>query len=469
MKKRFLAAMLSAVMAASLVTGCGGSSSGSADTKADSAADTTAGGKDSGEASKAQGEDGTQAASGEQVTITVMDGYAPEDPHGQYIYQYADEFMKENPDVKVEIQAIASGDIYTKLAAMATSPDDLPTLFFTSADQVPTLYDLGITEDMTKWLDKDSIDGLAKGVVDAAMIDGQMTYYPVAVQPTAVIYRTDRFEEAGLKVPATWAEFVDCAKALTKDTDGDGEVDQWGFSMVGSNNSSGQSRFMSYLWSNGFELAYQEDGSDEWKTDITTDPAFVDVFSTWTDMNNVEGVVPTGITEVDYPTSANYFAMGYTSMFLTGPNALGVAYANNPDLKGKLASFKLPGEYAGTMLGAEGYAITPFSTDAQKEAAARYLAFFTSHDADMKFWESSGKIPSTTEGQKAAYITGEDYAGFLKQIEDGCRPTLAFAGISGLKSALGDAYASVFSEEKTNDQAVDQLVKNMDQLLEDYN
>ena len=63
---------------------------------------------------------------------------------------------------------------------------------------------------------------------------------------------------------------MDCAKALTKDTDGDGQVDQWGFSMVGSNNSSGQSRFMSYLWSNGYELAYQEDGSDEWKTDITT-------------------------------------------------------------------------------------------------------------------------------------------------------------------------------------------------------
>ena len=67
---------------------------------------------------------------------------------------------------------------------------------------------------------------------------------------------------------------------------------------------------MSYLWSSGYELAYREDGSDEWKTDITTDPAFVDVFSKWTDMNNVEGVVPTGITEVDYPTAANYFAMG---------------------------------------------------------------------------------------------------------------------------------------------------------------
>lgn len=464
MKKRFLSAMLSVAMAASLVTGCAGSSSGTADTKAE---DVKADTKDNN--GTEAGEKDTQAASGEPVTLTVMDGYAPEDPHGQYIYQYAEEFMKENPDIKVEIQAIASGDIYTKLAAMATSPDDLPTIFFTSADQIPTLYDLGLTEDLSKWMDKEVVDGLANGVMDACTIDGQMTYYPVAVQPQAVIYRIDRFGEAGLKVPSTWDEFVDCAKALTKDTDGDGQVDQWGFSMVGSNNSSGQSRFMSYLWSNGYELAYQEDGSGEWKTDITTDPAFVDVFSKWTDMNNVEGVVPTGITEVDYPTAANYFAMGYTSMFLTGPNALGVAYANNPELKGKLGSFKLPGEYSGTMLGAEGYAITAKSTDAEKAAAAKYLAFFTSHDQDMKFWESSGKIPSTTEGQKVSYITGDDYAGFLKQIEDGCRPTLPFAGISGLKSALGDAYASVFSNEKTNDQAVEQLVKDLEQLLEDYN
>ena len=107
MKKRFLSAMLSVVMAASLVTGCAGSSSGTADTKAENAktGDTKADG-----GAEAEKKD-TQAASGEYVTLTVMDGYAPEDPHGQYIYQYAEEFMKENPDIKVEIQAIASGDI----------------------------------------------------------------------------------------------------------------------------------------------------------------------------------------------------------------------------------------------------------------------------------------------------------------------------------------------------------------------
>lgn len=456
MRKKVLATILSAVMVVSMVTGCGSSAGTTSDKK----------GEETVVQSQSQN---TKEPSDEPVTLTIMDGYAPEDPHGQFIYQYAEEFMAANPNIKVEIQAIASGDIYTKLAAMATSPDDLPSMFFTSADQVPTLYDLGLTEDLTKWLDQETLDGLASGVLDAGMIDGQMTYYPVAVQPTSIIYRTDRFEEAGLEVPVTWDEFVECAKALTKDADNDGEVDQWGFSMVGSNNSSGQSRFMSYLWSNGYEQAYQDEGSDEWKTDIAADAEFLKVFSKWTDMNNVEGVVPTGITEVDYPTSANYFAMGYTSMFLTGPNALGVAYANNPDLKGKLASFKLPGDYPGTMLGAEGYSVSAHATDAEKAAAAEYLKFFTSHDKDMKFWESSGKIPSTIEGQKAAYIAGEDYAGFLQQIKDGCRPTLAFAGISGLKSALGDAYASVFSNEKTNEEAVETLIKDIEQLMEDYN
>lgn len=455
MKKKILVSLLTFAMVTSAMTACGNTAA-TENTGADTTVETT----DSEQTI-------TPMDSNEAVTITVMDGYAPEDPHGQYIYEYADEFMAENPNVTVEIQAVATNDIYTKLAAMATSPDDLPTIFFTSADQVPTLFDLGLTADLNSVLDQETIDGLADGVVDACILDGQMAYYPVAVQPQAIIYRMDRFEEAGLSIPTTWDEFVECAKQLTLDTDADGNVNQWGFSMVGSNNSSGQSRFMSYLWSNGYDIVKDENG--EWVSDITNDDAFVNVFSKWTNMNNVDGVVPTGITEVDYATSANYFAMGYTSMFLTGPNALGVAYANNPELVGKLGSFKLPGEYSGTMLGAEGYAISNNASDAEKAAAAAYLKFFTSHDTEMKFWQSSGKIPSTTEGQKVDYITGDDYSGFLQQIKDGCKPTLPFAGMSGLKSVLGDSYSSVFSNEMTNEESVNALINEIDKLLEDYN
>lgn len=460
MRKKILALLLSGIMTATLFAGCGTSDSGSSAAAPDSASDAATPEGD------ASADAASPAASGDEVTVTVLCGYASEDPHGQYVYQYAEEFNAANPGIKVEIQAISTNDIYTKLAAMATTPNDIPTLFMTSADQVATLYDLGLTEDLNSQIPQEVRDGFAHGAYESTLIDDQMTFYPIAVQPLAVIYRKDRFEEAGLSVPTNWDEFVANAKALTKDTDGDGENDQWGFSMVGSNNSSGQSRFMAYLWSNGYNLAYEEGG--EWKTDITADDAFVEVFSKWTDMNK-DGVVPTGITEVDYATSANYFAMGYTNIFLTGSNALGVAYANNPDLTGNLASFPLPGSAPGTMLNAEGYAMSKHASDEQKAAAAKFLTFFSTHDTEMTFWNVSGKIPATQEGQKVSYLAGEDYAGYLKQIEQGCRPTMTFPGIAGLKSALGNAYSAVFSGEKDNKQACEDLVKEVTELLEDYN
>ena len=401
-----------------------------------------------------------------QISIIMMDSYAAEDPHGQYVYEYAEKFMEEHPNVTIEIQAVASNDIYTRLAAMATSPDELPTMFFTSADQIPTLYDLGLTEDLNNYMTDEDKALWTDGVIESGTINGDLTYIPVSLQPTDIIYRIDRFEEAGLEIPTTWDEFIECAKALTKDTDGDGIIDQWGFGMVGSNDSSGQSRFMSYLWSNGYECAYEEDG--EWKTDIAATPEFIDVFSKWTSMN-ADGLVPIGITEVNYSTAANYFAMGYTSMFLTGPNALGVAYSSNPDLRGKLGSFKIPGEYSGTMLGAEGYAISSYASDEEKQAAYDFIKFFATADNEYKFWQSSGKIPAVKAGQSVEFITGEDYEGFLQQIADGCRPTLTFPGIAGLKGALGDAYSAVFSGEMTNEAAVDSLVADLAELMEDYN
>lgn len=449
MKKKILAAALATIFTVASLTGCGASAD----------ENTTAIGASSEAATAAT----TDTDSIGDVKLTVLCGYAGEDPHGQYVYSYAEEYMKEHPNVKIEIQAISTNDIYTKLSAMATTPDDLPQIFFTSADAVATLHDLGLTG-----LISDDLAGeFANGVLDSCKLDDEIVYFPVALQPQAIIYRKDRFEEAGLTIPTTWDEFIDCAKALTKDSNGDGEVDQWGFGMVGSNNSSGQSRFMSYLWSNGVDCVTGEDG--DFSTDLKADnKTFTDAFAKWTQMNN-DGIVPIGITEVDYPTAANYFAMGYTSMFMTGSNALGVAYANNPDLKGKLGSFKLPGDYPGTMLGTEGYAVSAYATDEEAAAAIDYLRFFVEHDDQMMFWQSSGKIPATVEGQKADYITGDDYAGYLQQIADGCRPTVSFAGISGLKSALGDAYAAVFSKEKTNDQAVADLEKAVAELMEDYN
>jgi multiple sugar transport system substrate-binding protein len=54
---------------------------------------------------------------------------------------------------------------------------------------------------------------------------------PWVAQPVALYYNKNRFDDAKLSYPTadwTWDDFTNAAKALTKDTNGDGTVDQWG-------------------------------------------------------------------------------------------------------------------------------------------------------------------------------------------------------------------------------------------------
>jgi multiple sugar transport system substrate-binding protein len=492
MKLRKITAIAGTVaMAASLMAGCGNSTTSTSGTSSTSSESTsavssvssdTATGSDTDEkvATSSEGNKSTgnssstetvelpeEIADGKDVSVTVFCCYASEDPHGQYVYQYAEDFMKKYPNVKIDVQALSSNDIDTKMTAMAATPDDMPTLFWTSGDHITAMLDMGIVEDLNNDLTSADKEMFANGIVDDVTYDDQMAFYPIDVQPSAVIYRKDWFEEEGIDVPQTWEELREAAVKLTKDNDGDGANDQWGFSMVGSNNSSGQSRFLSYLWSQGDNPIVQDENGN-WAPNVS-DEKFLKDFSFWTDLYTKDKCVPDSITEVDYQTAANYFAMGYTGMILSGSNALGVAYSSNPDLEGKLGSFVIPGSAPGTMMNSEGYAMYNGASDEQKEAATAFLKFFSINDSDLMFWQSSGKIPATVEGQKASYITGDDYAGFLQTIANGTVAPMNFAGFSGMKTALGDAYSAVFSGEESNEDAVKEMNEALTELVEDYN
>jgi len=59
---------------------------------------------------------------------------------------------------------------------------------------------------------------------------------PWAARPKLLLYNRAAFREGGLpddKPPQTWREFVDTAKKLTRDTDGDGKADVYGLALAG--------------------------------------------------------------------------------------------------------------------------------------------------------------------------------------------------------------------------------------------
>ena len=70
------------------------------------------------------------------------------------------------------------------------------------------------------------------GVLSVNEYDGGVYGLPWIAQPVITYYNRALFEAAGLEEPTsdwTWDTFMEYARALTLDTNGDGETDQWGF------------------------------------------------------------------------------------------------------------------------------------------------------------------------------------------------------------------------------------------------
>jgi multiple sugar transport system substrate-binding protein len=74
------------------------------------------------------------------------------------------------------------------------------------------------------------------GIISTAIQDGVLYGLPWIAAPVVLYYNKALFDAADLDYPTadwTWDDFMAAAKALTKDTDGDGTPDQYGFSANG--------------------------------------------------------------------------------------------------------------------------------------------------------------------------------------------------------------------------------------------
>ena len=107
---------------------------------------------------------------------------------------------------------------------------------------------------------------------------GDLYALPKDASVFAYAYNKDIFDEAGIPYPDpenpyTYEEFVDVCQKLTKDKDGDGEIDQWGCGMANA--------FMlqQYVWSNGATYL-----TDDYKTVNIDTPEFKDAVQKYVDL-----------------------------------------------------------------------------------------------------------------------------------------------------------------------------------------
>jgi multiple sugar transport system substrate-binding protein len=108
----------------------------------------------------------------------------------------------------------------------------VPDVFRLDNGDVPALVNRGAALDLSPYVLRAGIDlGCMNQTVLAMFSRGDAVYaLPRGYTPLVVAYNKDLFDRAGIPYPRddwTWDEFLGTAKRLTRDTQGDGIIDQW--------------------------------------------------------------------------------------------------------------------------------------------------------------------------------------------------------------------------------------------------
>ena len=230
MKKKIINVLLVAAMAVSMVAGCG--------RKNDS--------------KKSDSKSGEKTL---EVWVPPLDD-ATEKNWGDLLKDWE----KEN-DCKVNLTVIP-WDKYEETYTTALNSGEGPDVGYMYNEMFPTYIDAGAVEDMSSYVtdeDKKEYKYLSNG----NMMDGQYGWPLVTGVPFVLYYNEDILNALGEKAPETWDDFARICQEATKDTDGDGKVDQYGFACGMNTSDIGAMQILnayyySALWQNGGQV-YNDD------------------------------------------------------------------------------------------------------------------------------------------------------------------------------------------------------------------
>lgn len=169
------------------------------------------------------------------ITLQFWNGFSG--PDGTTMESIVRQFNAEHPNVKVRMQIIPWGTYYDKVT-LGLAYGGAPDVFVLHCDALPRYADsssLSCLDDLVAGGDLSELDFVPRPW-QASQWKGKQYAIPLDCHPQGLYYNVDLFKKAGIvdergnaKPPANLDEFLEAAKKLTIDSNGDGRPDQWGF------------------------------------------------------------------------------------------------------------------------------------------------------------------------------------------------------------------------------------------------
>lgn len=248
-------------------------------------------------------------------------------PRLELIQKTADQFMKDNPGVKIKIETFSWGDFYTKWTTGLAS-GNVPDMSTALPGQVVEMMDADALIPVDDVIADIGKDRFSEKALSEGEKDGKCYSLPLYSHAQVMWYRKDLLKAAGLEVPKTWKEFAKAAKLLTKDG-------VYGCSFpCGSNDLMG-TRFLNfYVRSGGGSLL-----TDDLKANLTSKPAIQGI-KYWLDI--YKNCSPKDSVNYNVTDQATLFYQGKTAFDFNSGFEIGGVKTNSPDLVDQIDCAPLP-------------------------------------------------------------------------------------------------------------------------------
>lgn len=414
-----------------------------------------------------QASNSSNAADNESKAVTIrFFSNLPDRKSGQGLAEQMvlDNYMKENPNVTIEVEALAEEPFKNKLKAYMASSEPIDITMVHFGAELETLVSAGYVSELdAKQYEGDDYKFLP-GVFNGFTFDGKLYGLPRNSDYEVIYYNKALFEENGIKVPTTVEELFSAAKAFREK----------GIEPMSMNGKDLWS--LAILFQNIAQRISGDQGSIIEATKGTKkfadDPALLEAATVLKQMAD-EGVFNKAYMTMDYGASQNLFTQGKAAMWYMGSWEAGMASNTSlsEEFRSNLGVIKFPvmegGKGKDTDLIAwngGGYSLVEASKN--KEEAKKLLDYMMRADQWAKAaWVTGAAVPA-----QQYELTGSETE-VQKELTDillGATSTPGMTFNDASTAAFKDAAQTTVGKLVTGGATPEQFIAELDQAVEKY-
>ncbi|WGD37769.1 sugar ABC transporter substrate-binding protein [Lysinibacter sp. HNR] len=354
--------------------------------------------------------------------------------------------FEEKTGVKVNLEVIPWTDLYTRILT-AVSSGDGPDVLNIGNTWATTLQETGAFEPVEGKL-LEAVGGEERFIKNSWATGGKPgethTSVPLYALAYNMYYNTKLFEEAGItEPPATWDEFIEVGQQLTKDTDGDGTIDQWGFSTAGASVPNNAHYVFALGLQNGSPL-FDKDNKPQFEDD-----GVVAAMTAWVGlMSDAKIVSPSDAENTDQLNSVTNLVDGRAAMVF---NQSPIKVFNARDFSDWGVAMvpmidPLPSGGEPIVSHVAGINLSVFKNAKNKDAAIDFVGFMTSDEEQIALNKAFTSLPVILDGYSDPAFQTEEVQLKQETLANNAAPMPLIAQEGQMETLIGTASRELFAQ-----------------------